>query len=119
MNLDRRYNLTPKGMKFVEKSEGEELLAFQLKAEKIPFEREVRFDPFRRWLFDFVLTDDLSAEVEGGIWIQGRHNRASSIEKDFEKYNSAAIRGWRVLRFSTAMVEDGRALETIKKALKP
>jgi len=37
-------------------------------------------------------------EVEGGIHIQGRHNRASGFIKDAEKYLEATLLGWRVIR---------------------
>jgi hypothetical protein len=56
-------------------------------------------------------------EVEGGIWINGRHNRASSIEKDFVKYSLAAILGYRVIRCSTNQVMSGQAIEWVKAAL--
>jgi hypothetical protein len=33
------------------------------------------------------------------------------------RFDLAALAGWRVLRFTAAMVRDGRALETIRKAI--
>lgn len=48
----------------------------------------------------------------------GRHSRAKGYERDCEKYNEAALLGWCVLRFTSDMVKDGRAMETIYKALK-
>lgn len=46
-------------------SELEETLAFHLKAAKLPApEREYRFDPERRWRFDFAWPDQMLA-VEG------------------------------------------------------
>jgi very-short-patch-repair endonuclease len=101
-------------------SAGEEMLAFQLRAAKICFEREYRFAPPRRWRFDFVLPGtgkDLAIEVEGGAW-NGGHKRGAAADTDCEKANAAVLRGWNVLRFTPAMVEDGRALATIEKSLR-
>ena len=39
-------------------------------------------------------------EIEGGIWIQGRHNRAEGFLADIDKYFEAALAGWAVLRLS-------------------
>jgi hypothetical protein len=57
--------------------------------------------------------------VDGGSWVRGRHSRGKGYEGDCEKANEAAIAGWRVLRVTTDMVKDGRALTTIERALKP
>lgn len=37
-------------------------------------------------------------EIEGGIYQYGRHNRASGMVLDFEKYLEAQLHGWRVIR---------------------
>src|SRR5579872_1223858 len=74
-------------------------------------EHEYRFAPPRRWRFDFAWPEDLLAvEIEGGIWNRGRHVRPRGYEKDCEKYNAAALAGWRVFRVTTPMLRDGRAL---------
>jgi very-short-patch-repair endonuclease len=56
-------------------------------------------------------------EIDGGSWVAGRHTRGKGFEADMEKLNAAALLGYRVLRFTPAMVEDGRALEVIRQAL--
>ncbi len=99
-------------------SVGQESLALQLTALRIPFEREYRFDEVRKWRFDFALPDQkLAIEVEGGIWINGRHNRGAGMAKDLEKYDAAMRQGWNVYRCSTEMVTQGHAIETIEIVL--
>lgn len=80
--------------------------------------QEYVFAPPRKWRFDFAWPDRMVAlEVEGGTWISGAHTRGRHFESDAEKYNEAALRGWRVLRVTTDMVDDGRALGFVERAL--
>ena len=58
------------------------------------------------------LEKKLAIEIEGGVWSGGRHVRGTGYSADLEKYNALAILGWRLLRFSTAMVENGTAINT-------
>jgi len=99
-------------------SPGEEALALHLKGDGIAFEREYKFHPARKWKFDFALPDKkLAIEVEGGTWIGGSHNRGERYEQDCEKYNAAAVMGWRVLRYTTSMVQRGEAIAQIGRLL--
>ena len=81
---------------------------------------EFKFHPARRWRFDFAIANAkhmLAIEIDGGMWIQGRHTRGSGQMKDNEKFNHAALLGWRVLRFAPSQVLDGTAIYFIKKVL--
>ena len=100
-------------------SEAEELLAFHIRAWKLEKpEREFRFDPVRKWRFDFAWPDKMIAvEVEGGIWTGGRHTRGVGFLSDCEKYNCAALLGWMILRFPVEVITSGEALKVIEKAL--
>jgi len=82
-------------------------------------EREYRFHPTRRWKFDFCWPSKMVAvELEGGTWTGGRHTRPVGFEKDCEKYNEAAIMGWKVLRFTANMVRSGEALTKTEQEVK-
>ena len=99
-------------------SPGEEAFALHCRAEKLNPVREYMFHPKRKWRFDFAFPDKkLAVEIEGGTWNEGRHNRGSSIENDFEKYAEAAVLGWRVMRFSTGMATRGEAINYVLRAL--
>ncbi|MBJ9984455.1 DUF559 domain-containing protein [Acinetobacter sp. S40] len=96
-------------------SEGEVTLARHLKVLKIGFEQEYKFHPERNWRADFLITGtNILIEVEGGIWSGGRHTRAKGYLGDMEKYNAAAVLGFKVLRFSTQQVKSGLAIKQIE-----
>ena len=62
-------------------------------------EREFRFHHVRRWRADFAhLPSRTLIEIEGGIYVNGRHNRAAGFAADLEKYLEAELAGWRVIR---------------------
>lgn len=79
---------------------------------------EHRFHPTRRWRFDLAFIDQkLAVEVEGGLFIQGRHSRGAGAEADCEKYAEAAIAGWTVLRVSPRQIKNGIAVDWIARWL--
>ena len=97
----------------------EQLLIHHIKAMKLEIPvPEYRFHETRKWRFDFAYPDQqIAIEVEGGTWANGRHTRGKGYEADCEKYNTAALRGWTVLRFTGGMVKNLTAIEMIKEAL--
>ena len=83
------------------------------------FQAEVRFDSVRKWRFDYAHHGMLVAvEIEGGVWVNGGHNRGSGFMKNLEKYNEAGLAGWIVLKVVPAMIEDGSAYLLVERALK-
>ena len=96
-------------------------LETMLAEEQIPFLTELQFHPERLWRFDFVLgrtgKDKIAIEIEGGVWVQGRHNRGQGFLNDLEKYNHAAVMGWRVLRFTPEQIVRGAALKFVREIL--
>lgn len=88
----------------------------------------------RDWKFDFAWPKRrVAAEVDGGTWArkgahkclvcgqipQGRHVRGKGFEGDCEKTNAAAAMGWKVFRYTAAMVHDGRAFAQLSDVLLP
>lgn len=100
-------------------SEGEVTLARDLRALKIGFEQEYKFHPERNWRADFLITGTkILVEVEGGIWSGGRHTRGKGFIADMEKYNAAAVMGFKVLRFDTQQVKSGLAIKQIENLVR-
>lgn len=96
-------------------SVGEETFAMHCQAYGIQPVREYVFCPGRKWRFDFFLPENnLAVEIEGGTSFgKSRHSRGAGFENDCRKYNEAAFMGISVLRFSTAMVISGEAIDTV------
>lgn len=95
-------------------SKPEDELLLQCRAYNLSPEREYRFHPTRRWRFDFAFPDLLLAvEVEGGLYVQGRHSRGAGMEADLEKYGEAQRLGWTIYRCSPRMVKNGSAIQVI------
>jgi hypothetical protein len=99
----------------------EETLAQQLVNLGLPEpEREYRFHPTRRWRADLAYPDakpPMLIEIEGGSWINGRHNRAKGFQADLCKYNAAVGLGWRVLRYTPQQVKRMVAAIEIKNLI--
>jgi hypothetical protein len=89
------------------RSKGEEKFISQLEEFGFPTpEEEYKFLDSRRFRFDFAWPQVyIAVEIEGGTWVAGRHSRGAGFESDCVKYNFAARDGWRVYRFTTAMVK--------------
>lgn len=80
--------------------------------------REYRFHPTRQWRFDYAIPDlRIAIEIDGGIWINGRHNRASGYIGDMEKFNAAATLGWVVLKFTPQEQYRQKTLELITQTI--
>lgn len=94
----------------------------------------------RRWRFDWAWIDQrIALEVEGGYAMQarckcgqaahcracgrpvmggGRHTRAAGFLEDMDKYNTAAILGWRVYRQPTKAIASGGAVRLMAEVFK-
>lgn len=85
-------------------------------------EREYLFHPTRRWRFDYAWPDALVAlEVEGGAFARerGRHTRGVGFVKDMEKYNTAVLMGWRILRVTPEQLCTTETVAMVAAAVTP
>lgn len=79
---------------------------------------EHKFHPERKWRFDYAwLEQKVALEVEGGTFIQGRHSRGAGMGKDMEKYNTAAVMGWRIIRVVPAALCNTSTMNLLKSIL--
>jgi len=80
---------------------------------------EFRFHPVRRWRADYAILDHkILIEVEGAVWVQGRHTRGSGFVKDMQKYNTATSMGYSILRTTPDKLLSSETLELIKETIK-
>lgn len=86
---------------------------------------EYKFHLERRWRFDAALwvettrVEKWALEVEGlggSKGSEGRHRSIGGFLKDMEKYNEAALAGFRILRVTWKQVEDGTCLSLLRRA---
>lgn len=68
----------------------------------INFVRQFKPLKDRKYKVDFYLPDyNIIIEIEGGQWIQGRHQRGTGFRLDIEKYNALTFAGYGILRLTT------------------
>jgi very-short-patch-repair endonuclease len=82
-------------------------------------EKEYIFHPTRKWRFDYAIPEHkIALEVEGGVWTRGRHTRPEGFLGDIEKYNEAALLGWRVFRVTPDDLYTNKTFKLIETAIK-
>lgn len=61
----------------------------------------------------------IAIEIEGAVWVNGRHNRPIGMQQDMIKYNLATIEGWRILRYTPEqlMKAPGILISDVKKMI--
>jgi len=80
--------------------------------------REFRFAaPDRKWRFDFCWPDFLLAlEIEGGVFASyAGHRNMKKYLLDMEKYNAAALHGYRLIRATTRDLKDGTLFDLLNE----
>jgi len=97
----------------IKKSTAEEVLAFQLSDYKIPFQRELKLVPDRKFRWDFVVLT-LAVEIQGGTWISGGHTTGKGYQRDCEKMQLVILEGYTPVFFTTQDVLEGRAIQMIR-----
>ena len=81
--------------------------------------REYRFHEKRRWRFDYAIpAHKIAIEIDGGVWVLGRHNRPQGYIADLEKFNEAAANGWLVLKFTPQQQYSIKTIALLQRAIK-
>lgn len=77
---------------------------------------EHKFHPERQWSLDYAWPEyKIALEVEGGVFIGGRHTSGMGFVGDMEKYNEAASLGWFILRCQPKELLTIRVLDWVQK----
>ena len=80
--------------------------------------KEYRFHSTRLWRFDYAIPRlKIAIEIDGGIWIQGRHNSPKGYINDMEKFNEAAALGWVVLKLTPQQQYTRAAFDLISRTV--
>lgn len=80
-----------------------EYIIRELKDSGLPFVREHKFCPNRKFRFDWAIITThckIGLEYEGLMSAKSRHTSIIGFTKDTEKYNLAQSLGWIVLRYT-------------------
>lgn len=106
------------------KDDAEKTFAFQCRAHRLPmFKRQYKFaaeSHGRGWMLDFAWPElKIGLEVEGlvvrrvngELLTGGRHVTPGGFRQDCEKYATAAVLGWSVLRFEQTQITSGLAID--------
>lgn len=81
--------------------------------------KEYQFHPSRKWRFDYAFVEHrVALEVEGGVHTGGRHIRPKGFINDMEKYNTAAVMGWRLLRCTPDTLLSLSTMNMLREILK-
>ncbi len=82
-------------------------------------EFEHQFHPVRKWRLDVAWPEPykVALEVQGGIFVQGRHSRGAAMLNEWVKLNALAVMGWRVLFCQPKDLCMSETVEIIRQAL--
>jgi hypothetical protein len=82
------------------------------------YELEYRFAAPRQFRFDASFPKlKIGIEIDGGVFISGRHTRGTGFVRDMEKLNLAALLGYRIFRFTPRQLCAGEMREFLTKVL--
>jgi hypothetical protein len=78
---------------------------------------EYKFLSDRKFRFDWAIPELMIAfEYEGGVFsAHSGHTSGRGYSSNCEKYNLAALNGWKVIRFTAMHIKDGGAFRMIDK----
>jgi hypothetical protein len=82
-------------------------------------ELEFVFHPTRKWRFDLAFVRaKIAVEIQGGVFIRGRHNAPVSFIKEQEKMNSAAVIGWRIIYRTPSNFLSFETADLVRRAMR-
>lgn len=95
-----------KARKRANRERHEKALEFMWKALGGPvLAQQHRFCDGRKWQFDFAhVGTKVAIEIEGGVWVNGRHNRGQGFIDDRIKYLRAQLMEWTVFSLTPEMI---------------
>ncbi len=71
----------------------------------------------RKWRFDWLFDGWLALEIQGGMFINGRHVRGGALRDEHDKLNTAVILGYSVMFCLPEDVQSGAIFPVLKEAL--
>lgn len=75
--------------------------------------------PGRRFRCDFAWdAARVVVEVQGGVFVAGRHSRGLGQVTDMEKFNLLTLAGWRVLQVTPRQVGDGTLRDLLARVFR-
>ena len=77
------------------------------------FLKEYKFCTTRKWKIDYYHVWGLAVEIEGAVWVNGRHTRGSGFVKDMEKYNRLTEQGIFLLRYTPDKIDFDQIKEVL------
>lgn len=85
-------------------------------------QKQYRFHPVRKWLFDFAWPSrKIALEVNGGTYLRGSaraaHSRGPRQRQDYEKWSEAAILGWTVILVDAVDVRQRVHVDRVLRAM--
>lgn len=113
----KRLRKMKKGYEAVKKAEDNYFIQWIKSELDLDFVQELKFHPVRKWRFDYACERyKIAIEVEGGVFTQGRHSRGAGMVNDMEKYNTAVVNGWILLRVIPRELMTTKTLKYIEQA---
>lgn len=77
-----------------------------------------KFHPTRKWLLDMAWPPQkVAVELEGGLFVRGRHSRGAEYSKDCEKHRALVLMGWALLRYTNLDLRQ-RPMQVVEEVCK-
>jgi very-short-patch-repair endonuclease len=117
VSLQKHTKTNPKSVSVRKKklNPAHETLKLHLDELNLEWQDEYKFHKTRKWRCDFFLPAFKTAiEIQGGLFVGGRHSRGAGYVKDMEKFRELAKAGHRLLMFTPQEVNKGFAKEFLK-----